>query len=117
MAKPAHESLFRWLGWNTQGDLGGWTFYTSKRKALVWFAKAPPLTPATDLQLRQRNLFRLVASAWQARPPDAQARWRRAAKAAHLGCGGYALFTYWLTTQDSAAIATIERMTGEQLQT
>ena len=115
MAITGHEHLYRYLGWNTQGDLGGWTFYTSKTNALVWFAKAPPTKPASDLQLRQRNLFRLVASAWRSFQTSRQARWRRAAKAAHLGCGGYALFTYWLTRHDSAAIATIERITGEQL--
>jgi len=117
MAITDHDSLFRYLGWNTQGDLAGWTFYTNKKKALVWFAKAPPLTPPTDAQLRQRNVFRLVSSAWRSFPPSRQARWRRAANAAHLGCGGYALFTYWLTRHDTSTIATIERQTGQRLQT
>ena len=53
-------SILRYLGFNTQGDLGPWTFYTSKRKGLVFFAKAPPLEPPSLMQNHKRNKFRLA---------------------------------------------------------
>lgn len=109
------EDLLRYLGFNTQGDLGPWTFYTSKRKGLVWFAKSPPLEPPSLLQTHQRNQFRLAGYVWRSLSPEQQTNWKTAAKAAHLQITGYNLFVYWILKQDHDAIHTIENQTNLNL--
>lgn len=103
------SSILKFLGFNTQGDLGPWTFYTSKRKGLVFFQKSPPLEPPTIRQTHQRNKFRLAGYIWRSLSPEQQDRWRQAAARANLRITGYNLFVHWLTVQDDDAIATIER--------
>jgi len=111
----ARDSLLRYLGFNTQGDLGPWTFYTSKRKGLVWFVKAPPLEPPTLAQTRQRNKFRLAGYVWRSLNAEQQRAWSRAAIAANLRITGYNLFVFWITTQDHPAIHTVERQSNVNL--
>lgn len=113
--KTFSPRLFQFLGWNTQGDLGPWTFYTSRRGNLVFFPKAPPLSPPTPDQVHQRNRFRLAAKAWQALIPAFRERWNTAAVAAHLRIHGYDLWTYYHLTLDAPAIRTIENQTRIQL--
>lgn len=108
-------SILKYLGFNTQGDLGPWTFYTSKRKGLVFFTKSPPLEPPTLLQIHQRNKFRLAGYVWRTLPPDVQATWQAAAIAAALRITGYNLFVHWITKQDHEVIHTIERQSGINL--
>lgn len=101
-------SILRYLGFNTQGDLGPWTFYTSKRKGLVFFAKAPPLEPPSLMQIHQRNKFRLAGYVWRTLPEDVQGSWQTAARRASLRITGYNLFVHWITKQDDTVIHTIE---------
>lgn len=103
------EDLLRFLGYNHMGDLGPWTFYTSKRKGIVWFAKAPPLEPPSILQTHQRNKFRLAGYAWRSLDEEFRQRWLLAARRANLAISGYNLFIYWLLTNDDAAVHTVER--------
>jgi len=104
-----NNSILRYLGFNTQGDLGPWTFYTSKRKGLIFFVKAPPLEPPSPLQIHQRNKFRLAGYVWRTLPEPVQKEWQRAALAARLRITGYDLFVHWICRQDDSYIATIER--------
>lgn len=108
-------AILKFLGFNTQGDLGPWTFYTSKRNGLVWFTKAPPLEPPSLLQTHQRNKFRLAGYIWRALTPEARETWLRAARQANLRISGYNLFVYWITTQDDDAIKTVQRQTDIDL--
>jgi len=110
-----NRSILGVLGWRTQGDIGPWTFYTSRRNHLVYFVKAPPLEPPSPMQTRQRNRFRNAGYAWQSLPPAARARWLLAAKRARLAVGGYNLFTHYFTKHDDATIQTVERLTGLRL--
>jgi len=109
------SSILRYLGWNTQGDLGPWTFYTSKRKGLVWFIKAPPLEPPSPMQIHQRNKFRLVAATWRSLSAEQRNNWSLAARRAHLQITGYNLFTYYLTRNDPAVVRTIEQQSRVDL--
>jgi len=109
------EDLVKFWGWNTQGDFGPWTFFTDKRRGLVWFLKAPPLEPPSQWQSSIRNKIRITGYTWRAIGPKAKADWQRAAKRAHLKITGYNLFTYYITTGDAAAIATIQRLAKIQL--
>ena len=108
-------TLFHYLGWNVQGDIGPWTFWTSKRGQLVFFPKAPPLVPPTKDQIHQRNKFKLVANLWNHLLATTRKTWEAAALAAHLRIHGYDLFTYYELTGDHDAIRTIERQTNLQL--
>lgn len=109
------EDFVRFLGFNTQGDLGPWTFYTDKRKGLVYFVKSPPLEPPSLLQTSVRNAVRLAAYTWRSLSGDQRADWMLAARRAHLQIHGYNLFVFWLLRHEDAAIHTIERLTGIDL--
>lgn len=109
------EDLLRFLGFNTQGDLGPWTFYTSKRKGLIFFQKSPPLEPPSRKQIHQRNKFRLTGMIWRSLTPDQRDAWSRAAVAARLQITGYNLFTYYVTRNDLAVINSVERVSHIQL--
>ncbi len=104
-----------WLGWNCTGDIGGITGYTRRNGRTVWFKKSPPLRPPSYHQRVMRNRFRSIATAWNAMPEARRQSWIRAAHAAHLRIGGYALFVWNQFHHDRAAIATIQRLSGEDL--
>lgn len=104
--------MFRFLGWNTQGDLGPYTFYTSKRKGLIFYAKAPPTSPPSPLQLLQRDRWRNAAEAWTAAAAATREVWNLASARARLRIGGCNLWMFHRLTGDDAAIRTIERQTG-----
>lgn len=107
--------LLAFLGLNTQGDLGPWTFYTDKRGQLVWFVKAPPLEPPSQLQVSARNAFRLNGYLWRRLTALHQKNWELASKRAHLKINGHNLFTFWNLTKDHATIHTVERLSGIKL--
>lgn len=99
-------------GMGPTGDLGPLTGYTSKRGKPVWFLKAPPKTPATGWQQKQRNMFRLIARLWHSLTPQQRKDWLAAAVAAGLNITGYNLFVWYQHTLDQAVIKTIEHQSG-----
>jgi hypothetical protein len=103
------------MGLRPTGDLGALTFYTATNGALVYFAKAPPLSPASPLQLLHRNRFRLAGKAWTRLAPDVRDRWEQATKKAALRINGYQLWVHWTLSQNRATIRTIERQTNVTL--
>ena len=104
----------QFIGYNPTGDLGGLTSYTRKKNT-VWFPKAPPLTPATDWQRRQRDKVRLAARAWKALDDETRNRWRTACRLAGLYLHGYILYVWFALSGDRAKLATIERLSGIKL--
>jgi len=110
-----NQTLLRFLGWNTQGDLGPWTFYTDRRKGLVFFPRSPPNKPPSFLQRKQRNRFKMAAAAWRILTPEKRDAWSRAAAAAHLRITHHNFFVYWFLTKDDAAVRTVEHQTGYTL--
>lgn len=109
------EDLLRFLGFNSSGDLGPWTFYTAKNQALVWYIKAPPLEPPSVLQESQRNAFRLAAYTWRTLSTEEQQKWETVSSRTHLSINGYNLFVFWILRQEDAAINTLERQSGINL--
>lgn len=109
------EDLVRWMGFNSQGDFGPWTFYTDKQRGLVYYVKSPPLEPPSLLQTSVRNAIRLAAYTWRSLSPEHQDDWERASQRAHLQITGYNLFTFWTLKKDDAAIHTVERLTRIKL--
>ncbi len=100
------------MGLRPTGDLGPLTGYTTKRGRAVWYLKAPPKEPPTGYQTHYRNLFRLVAMAWQSLPSQQRSDWLDAARRASLRITGYNLFLWYYHTRDTAVIATVEHQTG-----
>lgn len=109
------KNLIKLMGWNTQGDLGGLTVYTSQRKKLVVFPRAPPLNPPSIDQIYQRQRIVAAARQWRMLPLEKRQAWLRAARRASLKITGYNLFVFWSTSHDDAKIRTIERQSGESL--
>lgn len=105
---PTHK-LLNYLGWQPTGDLGPLTGYTTRRGRGVWYLKAPPKTPATPWQGRERNRFRVIAALWRELEPAQRSNWLRAARAARLSIGGYNLFVWYQYSLDDDAIHTVER--------
>ena len=103
------------LGLVTWGDIGPLTCYRNKRGALVFYAKAPPTTPASPAQQIYRDRWRLAVTAWNALAPEVRARWELASKRASLYITGYNLFVHYHTTGDGDGIITIELQTGLDL--
>lgn len=107
--------LFNFLGLSTQGDVGGWTFYTSRRRRLVFFPKSPPTSPPTPAQRARREPFRIAGLIWQTFDEHRRRTWHDAADRAHLAIHGYNLFTYYIITRDQSTIETVERQSGIEL--
>lgn len=72
------KSLISVLGWTVQGDLGGWTMYTSHRRSLVFYAKAPPLDPPSYGQSLIRLNFSNAAAQWSILTDEERMSWREA---------------------------------------
>lgn len=109
------RNLLSFLGHITWGDLGPLTIYRNKRGRMVAFTKAPPLSPPSDRQIANRDLWRCAAEAWSRQDRDRQKRWERASKRQSLCITGYNLWIYWYTTCDHEAIRTLEQQTGLDL--
>lgn len=107
-----HPGIYELLGHSMQGDLNGFTCYTSKRNKVVWFVKSPPLEPASPTQREIRNIFVMNANVWRALSADQRATWNDAASLARLRIHGYDLFTWWMRTKNNGVLATIERNAG-----
>lgn len=109
------SKVLNFVGLNPTGDFGPLTGYTSKRRRPVWFLKAPPTTPATGWQLRQRNKFRRVAELWSELSSAQRLAWQNAASRAHLNVTAYNLFVWYHLVKDRNALATIEHQSGIDL--
>jgi hypothetical protein len=110
--KPTANPIWRFLGFNTQGDLGGVTFYTSHDHGLVFFLATTPKKPQSARQRHQRNLFRLCAETWLRFSPEQRALWETASKRAGLRITGYNAWVHIQLAHDQAWYATLRRQTG-----
>jgi len=103
------------LGVMISGDVGPLTFYTSQRQKHVIFDKKPPLNPASQLQLRNRNRLRGIAQAWNVLDKESRDRWESVSKRVGCRCTGFHLWVWWNWKQDRSALRTLERISGIQL--
>jgi hypothetical protein len=101
----------RLLGFQAQGDVAGFTLYTSQRGQIVWFPQSPPKEPPSWRQLHFRGLFDAAAAYWKLLTQQQRNDWERASKRASLGIGGYALYVYRFTKHQPGIINTISRQT------
>jgi hypothetical protein len=109
--KLALPALYRFLGINTQGDIGPYTMYTAKDRGLVVYLRSPPRKPPSRRQISQRNKLKLVAFLWNTLSPATRSAWHQAARSAHLRVTGFNLYTYATLTANAAAVATVATQT------
>lgn len=108
-------TIFALAAMRLQGDVGPYTTWTSKRQGVVILLKAPPDKPPSRLQFARRQAMRAAAINWNALTSIARSSWRRACITAQLRITPFALYFYFLTKRDNAAINTIRQNTGEPL--
>jgi hypothetical protein len=106
------RGLVQFLGFNSQGDIGELMVYTSKGGKLVYYPRAPPLTPASPEQSWNRNRFRVCGRMWQALTTRQKAAWEEVSKLAALRITGYNLFTCVQWYGPGAWFQTITRLAG-----
>ena len=106
------EGLVQFCGFNGQGDLGELMVYTSRRRKLVFYPRAPPLTPASPEQKTQRDRFRQAAYMWAKQSPRAKLAWEQCARQAQLRITGYNLFTCWIINAERAWFETVIERAG-----
>jgi hypothetical protein len=104
------------LGQNAQGDLGPYTIYQTRKGRRVIYLRAPPKTPPSDHQRQMRLRWTVVATAWRALPPAVRSAWLTTAKRSGIRIGGYNLWLWYTLKPDPAALATICRLAGTNLE-
>jgi len=109
------QPLHRLMGLNPTGDLAGVTFYTDKRRGIVYFPKHTLAKVPSPAQSYQRNLFRRAAEAWQNLQEATRAKWELATKLLRLKLTGYDLWIVWQLRHDRPMIETIENDSGLDL--
>jgi hypothetical protein len=100
------------LGLSIQGDLDGITCYRKTNGTIVWYPKAPPTKPPSNLQLWWRQQWSTWINDWKNLTDAQRKAWTNAANRAHLSVSGINLWIAWNATHDDAWIHTIERQTG-----
>lgn len=110
--KTALTGYMNILGLGIQGDIGDITCYRSTPGGVIWFTKAPPKCPATDLQNQLREKWRLIILDWTELPGASRAAWSLIVERASLSLSGINLYIWWRCSQDNSIIQTLERQTG-----
>lgn len=106
------KNLISICGWTVQGDLGGWTTYTSRRRGLVFYAKSPPLTPPTWAQAKIRLNFSHAAAAWSVMPQSGKDAYIAANSACHSRITAYNLFMKIALKNQNDLKTRVEEATG-----
>ncbi|HDZ22775.1 hypothetical protein LCGC14_1469940 [marine sediment metagenome] len=110
--KSQLTKYLNFLGIGIQGDLDGITCYRSSRGALIWFPRAPPEKPPSELQIWQRERWRAILDDWNALPASTRSDWMLITERASLYIHGLNLYLWWRCSQDDTVIETLQRQTG-----
>lgn len=105
-------TLFQYLGFLTNGDLGPYTFFTSHRKRLVVFPKTWPKDPPTYHQTLYRQRWRHAALRWQRLPQSTRDLWRTMSLRANLNVTHYNVFLFYILGNHTQHIVTLQNLTG-----
>lgn len=108
--KQLPPSMWQFLGSNTNGDCGPYTFYTSRRKKLVIFLKTWPKDPATYHQKLNRDRWRHAAVRWRALTPQTQTAWKTLGLRANLTISGYNLFIHYMMGKGTETVHACQRI-------
>lgn len=110
MAKTRLALLALTTSLRISGDVGPLTTYTSKHRRKVAYPIAPPRTPPTAPQLKQRYMWRTIANDWTRLTTAEKLQWNELAFKAKTNLTGYALFTWAESTANPAPfLSTLQR--------
>lgn len=115
--KNLPPTIFQYLGTVTNGDMGPYTFYTSKRGQLVFFLKTWPKDPASYNQALNRNRWKQAGFRWRNLPAATRQLWEILAKRANCTVTGYNLYMFYILDKNRSIIQTLERNTGIDVET
>lgn len=110
--KTIPPSIWQFIGVLTNGDLGPYTFYTSRRKKLVVFPKTWPKDPATYHQTINRDRWRHAAVRWKALTESTRLTWAQLARAGNCNVSGYNLYIFYIVGKGTKVIETLQTNTG-----
>jgi hypothetical protein len=99
-------------GLTLQGDVAGLTTYTSKRRRIVFFPQAPPLSPPTWYQMYQRQLFQNAATAWSMLDQPSKNDYETSCRFVLARITGYNLWMKIALTGNDQDAQAIEAKTG-----
>jgi len=103
MLQPAPGSFLP-MGFFPYGDFGPWTIYTSKRRKVIHFLRAPPTSPPSWLQQRQRAAWTAAAAVWSTMGESEREWWRSVARINHLKITAYNLFIIFESGKDPTCL-------------
>ena len=103
---------WQFLGLNVSGDLGAFTCYTDRFGKKVWYPKAPPETPETPGQRRQRDRFAEAVANWSEADQATRDAYEAVSLAASLMMTGHNLWISLSFSQDAAALNTLCHQTN-----
>lgn len=108
------ERSFPWhlIGFRPTGDVGDFTLYSNKKKAIVCFLKTHPGKPFTARQKANMRQFAAIASVWSSMSPALREAWSQACQRAGLTITPYNLFVYSNMQPDSSTLQTVQRQSG-----
>lgn len=101
------HSTFSPLGLFPSGDFGPWTIYTNKNHRIVQYLRAPPTSPPTAAQQRQRNAWSAVAELWSTLLPSERLWWQNIASRGRLRITAFNLFMHYHLTEDKECLLTL----------
>lgn len=105
--KTQEPGSFVPLGFYPHGDFGPYTIYTNKHRKVVRFLRAPPTTPPTWLQRRQRNAWAAVATSWSTMGKPGRDWWNAVAALNHLTISGYNLYVHFWTGRGATTLVAL----------
>lgn len=95
-----------------QGDVAGFTTYTTRRGKAVMFPQAPPKQPPSPNQLHTRGIFSAAVWAWRSLSDERREAWQQAAHSGRAQMTGYNLLVQMITAQRTDYVNTIQRRAG-----
>jgi alpha-ketoglutarate-dependent taurine dioxygenase len=111
----ARNPLLVPLGLYPTGDLGLFTYYTTRKRHVVRFFRTKPRKPQSPAQRRQRNLWRAIARQWSSLPAQTREAWRALAARAKLRVTAFNLYIAYYSTENPTWLTTLSTLTGTPL--
>jgi len=105
-------SIFQFLGLDTNGDLGDFTFFTDQRNEPVYFLKTWPKDPATYHQTIKRQRFSHIGNRWRSLDDATRSLWETLSHRANLQITGYNLFVVYMLGTGTRYVQTLQSKTG-----
>lgn len=105
--KSRHPYGLNVLGFYPYGDLGPLTIYTNRKRRVVAFDRAPPLSPPSWLQKRQRYALTAAAKSWSSLNATDRLWWEDRARLNHLKITAFNLYMHVQLTHDTACLGAL----------